>query len=408
MFTLIRILFPWLMIVFGSIMLLGMLSTIIGGTETEPTTVDLEQVLEQREAKRWLLVREGGYYLPDAVIDVETNEDTGEEKVKGYYVPVIGSKDATLRMMVQAAGETAAPPDHVVFAYFKPDDFLSQFPDPEVAEPEDFYQPAEVQGLVRGVLVPERVKDYIRSEWKMPADQVTVLTVGREPLQQGQAVVFAVLAALLIVGGTGWLIVNATVSAHVVRRSGTLGKPTGFQEYTRQPMPAREPLVRLSDFHEIYARHEDHVLKEQGARCMDCGVPFCHADSGCPIDNLIPEWNDLVYQGRWREAYDRLMLTNNFPEWTGRICPAPCESACVLGINEPPVTIKSIECAIIDRAYDEGWVVPNPPPEAARTGKTVAIIGSGPAGLAAADQLNKAGHSVTVFERDDRIGGLLM
>ncbi len=187
-----------------------------------------------------------------------------------------------------------------------------------------------------------------------------------------------------------------------------MGKPTGFQEYTRQPMPAREPLVRLNDFHEIYARHEDHVLKEQGARCMDCGVPFCHADSGCPIDNLIPEWNDLVYQGRWREAYDRLMLTNNFPEWTGRICPAPCESACVLGINEPPVTIKSIECAIIDRAFDEGWVVPNPPPEAARTGKTVAIIGSGPAGLAAADQLNKAGHSVIVFERDDRIGGLLM
>ncbi|MEM9915050.1 MAG: glutamate synthase subunit beta [Planctomycetota bacterium] len=185
-----------------------------------------------------------------------------------------------------------------------------------------------------------------------------------------------------------------------------MGKPTGFQEYDRHPMPARDPLVRISDFHEIYARHEDHVLKEQGARCMDCGVPFCHADTGCPIDNLIPEWNDLVYHDRWQDAYERLAKTNNFPEWTGRICPAPCESACVLGINEPAVTIKSIECAIIDRAFDEGWVQPNPP--ANRTGKKIAIVGSGPAGLAAADQLNKAGHLVTVFERDDRIGGLLM
>jgi glutamate synthase (NADPH/NADH) small chain len=185
-----------------------------------------------------------------------------------------------------------------------------------------------------------------------------------------------------------------------------MGKPTGFQEYERQAMPARDPLVRLNDFHEIYERHDDHILQEQGARCMDCGVPFCHADTGCPIDNLIPEWNDLVYHDRWKEAYERLSRTNNFPEWTGRICPAPCESACVLGINAPPVTIKSIECAIIDRAFDEGWVVPNPP--ASRSGKTVAIVGSGPAGLAAADQLNKAGHTVTVFERDDRIGGLLM
>ena len=187
-----------------------------------------------------------------------------------------------------------------------------------------------------------------------------------------------------------------------------MGKPTGFQEYARNPMPARDPLVRLNDFFEIYERHDVHVLQEQGARCMDCGVPFCHADTGCPIDNLIPEWNDLVYHDRWQEAYERLIRTNNFPEWTGRICPAPCESACVLGINEPAVTIKSIECAIIDRAFDEGWVTPHPPSEEQRSGKTVAIVGSGPAGLAAADQLNKAGHRVTVFERDDRVGGLLM
>ena len=185
-----------------------------------------------------------------------------------------------------------------------------------------------------------------------------------------------------------------------------MGKPTGFQEYERNPMPARDPLVRLNDFFEIYDRHDDHVLKEQGARCMDCGVAFCQSDTGCPIDNLIPEWNDLVYHGRWRDAYERLSKTNNFPEWTGRICPAPCESACVLGITDPAVTIKSIECAIIDRAFDEGWVVPSPPQ--VRSGKRVAVVGSGPAGLAAADQLNKAGHAVTVFERDDRIGGLLM
>ncbi|MEX2389839.1 MAG: glutamate synthase subunit beta, partial [Phycisphaeraceae bacterium] len=185
-----------------------------------------------------------------------------------------------------------------------------------------------------------------------------------------------------------------------------MGKPTGFLEYERQPMRSRSPEVRINDFYEIYARGDEHILKEQGARCMDCGVPFCQADPGCPIDNLIPEWNDLIYHGRWREAYERLIKTNNFPEFTGRICPAPCEDACVLGITEPPVTIKSIECTIIDKAYEEGWVKPMPPET--RTGKTVAIIGSGPAGLAAADQLNKAGHTVTVFERDDRIGGLLM
>ncbi len=185
-----------------------------------------------------------------------------------------------------------------------------------------------------------------------------------------------------------------------------MGKPTGFQEYERNPMPARDPRVRITDFYEIYERHSDDVLKEQGARCMDCGVAFCQSDTGCPIDNLIPEWNDLVYQDRWREAYERLRQTNNFPEFTGRICPAPCESACVLSITDPAVTIKSIECAIIDRAFEEGWVTPRVP--ATRTGKTVAVVGSGPAGLAAADQMNQAGHLVTVFERDDRIGGLLM
>jgi len=171
-------------------------------------------------------------------------------------------------------------------------------------------------------------------------------------------------------------------------------------------MPARKPGVRINDFYEIYERADEHQLREQGARCMDCGVAFCQSDSGCPIDNLIPEWNDLVFHGRWKEAYHRLAKTNNFPEFTGRICPAPCESACVLGVIDPPVTIKSIECSIIDKAFEEGWVQPNPPTQ--RTGKKIAIVGSGPAGLAAADQLNKAGHSVTVFERDDRIGGLLM
>lgn len=185
-----------------------------------------------------------------------------------------------------------------------------------------------------------------------------------------------------------------------------MGKPTGFLEFERQPMPAREPGVRLNDFYEIYERAEEQQLREQGARCMDCGVAFCQSDTGCPIDNLIPEWNDLVYHERWKEAYHRLAKTNNFPEFTGRICPAPCESACVLGVIDPPVTIKSIECSIIDKAFEEGWAKPNPPKE--RTGKKVAVIGSGPAGLAAADQLNKAGHLVTVFERDDRIGGLLM
>jgi NAD(P)H-dependent glutamate synthase small subunit len=162
----------------------------------------------------------------------------------------------------------------------------------------------------------------------------------------------------------------------------------------------------LGDFREIFTAPAEEHLRNQGARCMDCGVPFCQSNDGCPIDNLIPEWNDLVYQGRWRDALERLHKTNNFPEFTGRTCPAPCEGACVLGITDPAVTIKNLENAIIDRGFAEGWVKPHVPPS--RTGKRVAVIGSGPAGLAAADQLNKAGHSVTVYERADRIGGLLM
>ena len=185
-----------------------------------------------------------------------------------------------------------------------------------------------------------------------------------------------------------------------------MGKTTGFKEFSRQAAPYRDASARLLDFHEIYTPHDESRLTTQGARCMDCGVPFCQSEDGCPIDNLIPEWNDLVYQGRWREALDRLHKTNNFPEFTGRVCPAPCEGACVLGITDPAVTIKNIEMAIIDRGFEEGWVTPQPPE--ACTGKTAAIVGSGPAGLAAAAQLNSAGHKVTVFERADRIGGLLM
>ncbi|MDK1025275.1 MAG: glutamate synthase subunit beta [Gammaproteobacteria bacterium] len=185
-----------------------------------------------------------------------------------------------------------------------------------------------------------------------------------------------------------------------------MGKPTGFQEFERVTEPYRNPLERLADFKEIYTQHEDQQLATQGARCMDCGVPFCQSAEGCPVYNLIPEWNDLVYQNQWFEALGRLHKTNNFPEFTGRVCPAPCEGACVLGISNPPVTIKNIECAIADRGFEEGWVKPIRP--LTRTGKSVAIVGSGPAGLAAAAQLNQAGHSVTVYERADRIGGLLM
>jgi glutamate synthase (NADPH/NADH) small chain len=182
-----------------------------------------------------------------------------------------------------------------------------------------------------------------------------------------------------------------------------MGKPTGFKEIPRE-MPKRRPVeLRILDWDEIYKPFSDEKLRAQGARCMDCGIPFCH--QGCPLGNIIPEWNDLVYKNRWREAIDMLHKTNNFPEWTGRICPAPCEEACVLGINEKPVTIKNIEFEIIEHAFKKGWIEPQPP--AVRTGKKVAVIGSGPAGLAAAAQLNKAGHEVTVFERADRIGGLL-
>ena len=185
-----------------------------------------------------------------------------------------------------------------------------------------------------------------------------------------------------------------------------MGKPTGFKEFPRQPVPYRDPVQRANDFLEIFSQPESSHLHTQGARCMDCGVPFCQSASGCPIDNLIPEWNDLVYRDRWEDALDRLHKTNNFPEFTGRTCPAPCEGACVLGIIEPPVTIKNIENAIVDRGWAEGWIKPQPPSH--RTGHKVAVIGSGPSGLAAAAQLNRAGHEITVYERADRIGGLLM
>ena len=182
-----------------------------------------------------------------------------------------------------------------------------------------------------------------------------------------------------------------------------MGKVTGFLEIQRKKHPARPVEERIRDWHEVYLPYPQAVLEGQAARCMDCGIPFCH--KGCPLGNLIPDWNDLVYRDRWRTAIDRLHATNNFPEFTGRLCPAPCEGACVLAITDDPVTIKSIEVAIIERAFDEGWVKARPP--GTRTGKRVAVVGSGPAGLAAADQLNRAGHWVTVFERDDRIGGLL-
>ena len=202
------------------------------------------------------------------------------------------------------------------------------------------------------------------------------------------------------------------------RRGGGDGKslwasrPDSWNSPRELPL-ARPPADRVRDWHEFHEHADDTKLRKQGARCMDCGIPFCHTGtlidgmaSGCPVNNLIPEWNDLVYRGLWHEALDRLHKTNNFPEFTGRVCPAPCEGSCVLGINEPPVTIKSIECAIVDKGFEEGWVTPEPP--ATRTGKKVAVVGSGPAGLACAAQLNKAGHLVTVFERADRIGGLLM
>ena len=192
-----------------------------------------------------------------------------------------------------------------------------------------------------------------------------------------------------------------------------MGKPTGFIEYLRELPLDRSAIERIKDWNEFHLHMDVAKLQQQGARCMDCGIPFCHTGSlisgmaaGCPIHNLIPEWNDLVYRGLWKEALDRLHKTNNFPEFTGRVCPAPCEGSCVLGINEPPVTIKNIECSIADKGWEEGWITAEAP--AVRTGKKVAVIGSGPAGLCAAAQLNKAGHTVTVFERADRVGGLLM
>ena len=182
-----------------------------------------------------------------------------------------------------------------------------------------------------------------------------------------------------------------------------MGKPTGFLEFGRE-LPGRRPVpVRLRDWREVYEPFQAERLQVQASRCMDCGIPFCN--DGCPLGNLIPDWNDLVYRNEWREAIERLHATNNFPEFTGRLCPAPCEAACVLGINSDPVTIKQVEVTIIDRAWDEGWVRPVPPDR--HTGKRVAVIGSGPAGLAAAQQLTRAGHSVTVYERDDKPGGLL-
>src|SRR6516164_3191545 len=182
-----------------------------------------------------------------------------------------------------------------------------------------------------------------------------------------------------------------------------MGKVTGFLEIEREQPTRRKVEERVQDWFEIYEPFPIEKQRDQSARCMDCGVPFCH--TGCPVNNLIPDWNDLAYNNRWERAIRRLHATNNFPEFTGRICPAPCEAACVLGINEPPVSIKVIEKTIVERAWEEGWIKPEPPET--RTQKRVAVVGSGPAGLAAAQQLNRAGHSVTVFEKADRIGGLL-
>ena len=182
-----------------------------------------------------------------------------------------------------------------------------------------------------------------------------------------------------------------------------MGKTTGFMDYSRELAPRRPVLERVNDWFEIYQDFPEDQLRQQGARCMDCGVPFCQ--TGCPVNNLIPDWNDLVYRGRWKDAVRQLHATNNFPEFTGRICPAPCETSCVLGITAPPVTIKQNEKNIVERGFLEGWIRPEPPK--IRTGKKVAVVGSGPAGLAAAQQLCRAGHAVTVYEKADRIGGLL-
>jgi len=185
-----------------------------------------------------------------------------------------------------------------------------------------------------------------------------------------------------------------------------MGKPTGFKEFQREARVYRNVDIRLKDYDELYTPPQEEKLRTQASRCMDCGIAFCQSNDGCPVNNLIPEWNDLIYKGQWRDALDRLHKTNNFPEFTGRVCPAPCEGSCVLGSVDKPVTIKNIEHAIIDRGFKEGWVVAEAPK--VRTGKKVAVIGSGPSGLAAAAQLNKAGHTVTVYERADRVGGLLI
>ncbi len=192
-----------------------------------------------------------------------------------------------------------------------------------------------------------------------------------------------------------------------------MGKSTGFLEYNREVPKDREPLERIKDWQEFHLELPQEKQELQGARCMDCGVPYCHSGimiaggaSGCPLHNLIPEWNDLIYRGLWKEALTRLLNTNNFPEFTGRVCPAPCEGACTVGLNAPQVTIKTNECAIIDHAFKEGWIAPSPPKQ--RTDKKIAVVGSGPAGLACAAELNRAGHNVTVYERADRVGGLLM
>ena len=186
-----------------------------------------------------------------------------------------------------------------------------------------------------------------------------------------------------------------------------MGKVTGFLELDREVESYRDVEIRIKDYDEIFSgTHNLDQLQQQGSRCMDCGVPFCQSESGCPIDNLIPEWNDLVYNNEWRDALERLEKTNNFPEFTGRVCPAPCEGSCVLGLNHPAVTIKNIELAIVDKGFEEGWIKVKS--VSTSSGKKVAVVGSGPAGLAAADELNQIGHSVTVYERNDRIGGLLM